>query len=225
MSMRLILLGLLFWTDVYAVESNSPVSGEMRQPFSTSSIEQTFNPDSFALGFYGGNFAVDDEPQFANIHNEYAFGAGISADFTHYPMLALDVEVYFINRDYDTSIGPPLWGTIDEDTSIETNAALVGGRLFYPVIPPFRAYVSAGLGYFQSRLVVFGSLFGFPGIYEDTDSDISFYYGAGVSYMFGDWGLSLDYRYFDISGSFDGFNIDNANVGGRLYLVGWKYVF
>jgi len=54
---------------------------------------------------------------------------------------------------------------------------------------------------------------------------MEFYYGAGLSYMFGKWGLGLDYRRFNLDGSFDGFNINNADIGGDLLLVGLRFSF
>jgi hypothetical protein len=116
-------------------------------------------------------------------------------------------------------------GTIDNETSIQTSAFLVGGRAFYPAEGPFRAYASAGVGYFSTKMVVYGSTLGLPGSYEDTDKSVEFYYGTGLSYMFGKWGLSLDYRHFNLDGSFDGFIISNADLGGDLFLVGLRFYF
>ena len=43
--------------------------------------------------------------------------------------------------------------------------------------------------------------------------------------MFGKWGLGLDYRHFRLEGSFSGFDINNADIGGDLLLVGVKFSF
>lgn len=184
-----------------------------------------FKPGHFLLNIYLGNFKPDEEPQFANIRNDYAIGAGISAELDRHPHFALDLELFFINRDYDTSIGPPLWGSLSDHTSVETDAVLAGGRAFYPASGPLRVYASAGLGYFRTKMVVYGSLFGFPGSQEDTSSTLSFYYGAGIGYLFGKWGLGLDYRHLDFDGSFGSFNIDDANLGGDAYLLRWQRNF
>ena len=101
----------------------------------------------------------------------------------------------------------------------------LGARAFYPANGRLRAYASAGLGNFYTRMVVSGSVFGFPGVYEDEDSSIEPYYGLGIAYRFDHWGVSLDLRHFDMDGNFSGFNINNANLGGDLLLVGWRYSF
>jgi hypothetical protein len=184
-----------------------------------------FKPDGWSFTIYAGRYDVAEEPQFVGIRNKYGLGVSLNAAFTSYPNLGLDLELFYVNRDYNTPVGPPLWGVIDNDTSVQTTAFLVGARAFYPASGHWRAYASAGLGYFQTRMVVAGSVFGFPGIYEDTDSSVEPYYGAGIAYLFGGWGLSLDLRHFDLDGNFSGFNISNANLGGDLLLVGWRYTF
>ena len=98
-------------------------------------------------------------------------------------------------------------------------------RAFYPAEGPFRLYASAGIGYFYTKMIVYGSTLGVPGSYDDTDMSMEFYYGAGLGYMFGKWGLGLDYRHFNLDGSFSGFNISNADVGGDVYLVGIRFTF
>lgn len=192
------------------------------QPVTPSPL---FKPGQMFFNFYFGNYAAAEEPQFVNMHNEFALGFGLSTDFNRYPFLAFDLETFLLNRDYDTPIGPPLWGTIDEETSVQTASILFGLRAFIPQQKPFRAYISVGLGYYQTRMIVYGAVFGFPGIYEDTDNSFAAYYGAGLSYMFDKWGLGLDFRHFSIDGDFAGFNINNAKLGGDVYLVSWKYQF
>ncbi|MBI1422336.1 MAG: outer membrane beta-barrel protein [Gammaproteobacteria bacterium] len=184
-----------------------------------------FKPEGWSVAVYLGRYDVAEEPQFVGVRNKYGLGVGLNTEFSRYPNLGLDLELFFINRDYDTPVGPPLWGVIDNDTSVQTTAFLVGARAFYPASGRFRVYVSGGLGYFQTRMVVSGSVFGFPGVYEDEDSGIEPYYGLGLAYRFEHWGVSLDLRHFDMDGNFSGFNINNANLGGDLLLVGWRYTF
>jgi len=57
------------------------------------------------------------------------------------------------------------------------------------------------------------------------DMSMKFYYGAGVNYMFGKWGLGLNYLHFNLDGSFDGFDISNADIGGDLLLGEVKFSF
>ena len=37
--------------------------------------------------------------------------------------------------------------------------------------------------------------------------------------------LGLDYRRFNLDGSFDDFNINNADIGGDLFLEGLRFSF
>lgn len=206
--------------DVLKLEPETPPETSISTPSTPF-----FKPGSWITTIYAGTYDVTDDPQFIGIRNDYALGLGLSAELSRYPNLALDFEYFYVNRDYDTPIGPPLFGTIDNDTSIQTNAFLVGGRIFYPEEGPFRIYASAGIGYFHTTMVVYGSTLGLPGSYEDKDMSMEFYYGAGVGYMFDKWGLGLDYRHFRLEGSFSGFDINNADIGGDLLLVGVKFSF
>jgi len=184
-----------------------------------------FSFSEWRLAVYAGRYDVDDEPQFIGVRNKYGFGVGLSGVLREYPNLALDFEIQSVNRDYDTPLGPPLWGVIDNDTSVQTSALLVGARAFYPSSGRLNAYISAGMGLFYTRMVVTGSVFGFPGLYEDTDTSLEPYYGLGLSLSFDNWGLSLDMRHFDLKGDFSAFNVSNANLGGDMLLVGWHYKF
>jgi len=184
-----------------------------------------FRISDWRLAVYAGRYNVADEPQFTGVRNKYGFGVGLSGVLRKYPNLALDFEIQSVNRDYDTPLGPPLWGVIDNDTSVQTSALLFGARAFYPASGRLNAYISGGLGLFYTRMVVTGSVFGFPGLYEDTDSSLAPYYGLGLSFSFDNWGLSLDMRHFDLKGNFSAFNINNANLGGDMLLVGWHYKF
>lgn len=221
-----ILLVFLYWLEAGAQDEGDTTLGDTPQE-STAGESSTlfFKPGGWNTTFYAGAYEVADESQFVGVRNDYVLGLGVSADLANYAYLALDFEYFYVNRDYDTPIGPPLWGTIDNDTSIQTNAFLVGGRAFYPAEGPFRLYASAGIGYFYTKMIVYGSTLGVPGSYDDTDMSMEFYYGAGLGYMFGKWGLGLDYRHFNLDGSFSGFNISNADVGGDVYLVGIRFTF
>ena len=225
--LTLLLLSVFCWTNANAadVQPAPATAVTVAAPAANTEGSEFFKPAGWSFNLYAGRYDVAEEPQFVGIRNKYALGMGLSADLNRYPHLGLDLELFFVNRDYDTPVGPPLWGSIDNDTSVQTTAFLAGARAFYPASGPWRVYASAGLGYFQTRMVVSGSVFGFPGIYEDTDSSLEPYYGAGLSYGFGHWGLSVDLRHFDLDGNFSGFNISNANLGGDLLLVGWRYNF
>lgn len=218
------ILLLVCWVNAAAQEAGAAGASPADGPPATPGAG-VLKPGSLTLNVYAGRYDVDEEPQFVGIRNKFALGVGLSAEFAKYPYLGLDLELMFANRDYNTPIGSPLWGVIDNDTSVQTTAFLVGARASYPANRPLRGYISAGLGYFHTRMVVSGSVFGFPGIYEDSDNSLEPYYGLGVNLMFDNWGVSVDLRHFDLKGSFSGFNISNANLGGDLLLVGWKYIF
>lgn len=226
---RLILLYLIIFytTAVLAQEESVLTEAPDTIPPSSRPIADSpfFSPGSWTVSLYGGSYDSAEESQFTGIRNEYSLGVGFSADLNHYPYLGLDFELFYVNRDYDTPVGPPLWGTIDNDTSIQSTAFLVGGRAFYPAERPFRIYASAGFGYFHTKMVVYGSTLGLPGSYEDKDMNMEFYYGAGISYLFGKWGLGLDYRHFNLEGNFSDFNISNADLGGDLFMLGLRFSF
>lgn len=219
-----LILLLVIWTNASAEE----VAAASERHAAVSPLlpgSGVFKPGSWSLNVYAGRYDVSEEPQFIGVRNKYALGVGMGAELANYPYLGLDLELMFANREYDTPIGPPLWGTIDNDTRVETSALLVGARAYYPANGSLRAYVSAGLGFFRTRMVVSGSVVGFPGTYEDSDSSVEPYYGLGISYKFDNWGLSVDYRHFELKGNFSGFNISNANLGGNMLLAGWRYYY
>ncbi len=220
----LVLMLVVGWVHYAAAdEGASSTEGSGTSP--AVNLAAVFKPGAWSVSVYAGRYDVAEEPQFVGIRNKYGLGLGLGAEFANHPYLGLDLELMFANRDYDTPVGAPLWGVIDNDTSVQTDAFLVGLRAFYPANRPVRGYVSAGLGYFRTRMVVSGSVLGFPGTYEDSDSRIEPYYGVGMNFMFSNWGLSVDLRHFDLKGSFSGFGISNANLGGDLLLVGWRYIF
>lgn len=181
-------------------------------------------PGDFRVSIYAGNNRAVDEPQFVNMRNEYAFGFGLSVDLNRTPYLGFDLELIDANRNYDTPI-KVLWGSLDQSTRVETTSVLFGLRAFYPQSGPFRAYASVGLGYFRTRMVVYGSLFGFPAYHDEYDYSFEPYQGAGISYDFGNWGLSANYRHYIVKGSFADFHISNANLGSDVYLLGWHFRF
>ncbi len=184
-----------------------------------------FKHDSLQLTLYGGNFDAQLEAQFVGIRNEYGLGMMLGIDLVPVAYLGLNLELLAANRDFDTPIAPPFFGTLDNDTSVQTTALLVGVRLFYPPTRAMRLYGVAGLGYYHTEMVVSGSLFGFPGVYRDDDQSLDTYYGAGLSYAFDNWVWSVNYRHINLSGDFDSFQIYDADLGGDLYALGVGYRF
>jgi opacity protein-like surface antigen len=186
--------------------------------------EPFFKPDSMRFTFYAGNFDQNPESQFIGARNTYGYGLNVSADLNAYPFLGLDFELLGTNQDYDTPVSDP-FASLDNDTSVQTAGLLVGLRAFYPVNSKFRIYGVAGLGFYYVNMMVTGSVFGFPGTYEDEDRSTEFYYGAGASYLFDNWIVSIDYRKVNLEGSFAGFGISNADLGGEIMALGIGYQF
>jgi len=218
---RLIMLLLMasYCADICAQEEDQAAIDTM-QP-----ADPFFKAGGMAANVYAGWLDSASESQFAGIRAEYALGLGLSAALNNYPYLSLDVELFGAHREFDTPVSAPILGTVDNDTSLDTTALLFGVRAFYPAQGKLRAYASAGLGFFNSKMYVSGSVIGLPASLEQTDNALDIYWGAGASYLFGKWGLSLDYRHFDVDGSFSDFNISNADLGGDMLLIGLVFTF
>lgn len=187
--------------------------------------EAFFKPGGWVASLYAGRLDSASEPHFVGIRAEYALGLGLSGTLNNYPYLALDVELFGAHREFDTPVSAPIFGTVDNDTSLDTTALLLGIRASFPAQGKLRAYASTGLGYFRNDMSVSGSVFGLPASLKESDNNLDIYIGAGVSYLFGRWGLSLDYRHFAIEGGFSEFNISDADLGGDIFVLGLGYGF
>ena len=223
----IILYASAFCADIDAQEMrDSEINPDAAQDENKAPVDESFfRQAGKQTTFYLGRFEAAEEPQFRGVRAQYTFGLGVSAELAQYPNLALDLELFDFHREFDTTVQAPLLSTINNDTSADTLALLFGARAFYPASSSFRAYVSAGLGYFNTRLVVTGSTFGLPGTMEQSSSSLDIYYGAGISYSLDKWGIGLDYRRVDIEGSFSDFYIDDADLGGDALLLGVRYHF
>lgn len=221
MTRRLIILSLaiVYCSNLSAQEHDETVND------TADSADLFFKPGGMTASVYAGWLNSASEPQFESIRAEYAFGLGLSAALNKYPYLAMDIELFGAHREFDTPVSAPIFGTVDNDTSLDTTAFLFGMRAFYPPQGKWHAYASAGLGFFNSKMFVSGSVFGLPASLEQSDNTLDIYLGAGASYMFGRWGLSLDYRHYDVDGSFSDFYISNADLGGDMLLIGLGFAF
>jgi opacity protein-like surface antigen len=184
-----------------------------------------FAPGSMQLTVYGGSFDSNPEAQFVGIRNEYSLGVIFGYDLPNVSYVGLDMELLGANRDIDTTILPPIFGTLDNDTTVETVGLLFGGRVYYPVTRAIRVYGVGGLGYYRTNLRVTGTLMGFPGVYEEDDTSFEFYYGAGLSYEFETWSLGFHYRHINLNGDFGSFQISDAELGGDLLALGVGFRF
>ena len=219
---------VLLFTVMIIVEAsadNSAESSSTPGAPAESADSGIFATDNLAFRLYGGNFVAESDPQFINMRNQYALGFGFSAGIGNMPGLAMDVEYFFVNRDYDTQLPSPPFGTIDNDTSIETDALLVGGRLIYPPGNRLGVYLAAGFGLFRNKLETFGSTIGFPGELSQENMSIDIYYGAGIEFRYSSWIMSFDYRHLDLDGSFSDFQVTDADIGGDILVIGIGRVF
>lgn len=193
--------------------------------FQSASAQQPFfNPDSVRLTGYAGSFSPNPEAQFVGARNKYSYGVNLGADLSSLPYLGLELELLGTNQDYDTPVAAP-FGTLDNDTRVQTAGLLMGLRVFYPAGSSLRFYGVAGLGLYYVEMSVNGTLFGVPGVYYDDDRSVDFYYGGGISYQFEQWVVSIDYRNIELSGDFSGFQISNADLGGETVMLGIGYNF
>lgn len=220
-------LMLLCSMNLFAQDKQVSISDTAAKPVTDNALaQQSFlKVGSSRVSVYLGNNSAGEEPQFVNIRERYAFGFGVSSNFSRLSNFGFDLDLIEVNRKFDTPIGPLLWGTLDKSTRVQTTSALLGIRAFIPDTGVFKAYAIAGIGYFRTRMVVYGTLFGFPGAHEEQHSSFNLYHGAGFQYDIGRWGLSLNYRRYNLKGSFSSFNISNADLGSDVYLLGWYYKF
>lgn len=206
--------------------SISIVLVSMLLPFRTTlAAGSFFNYDSIRLSGYVGQFDANPEPQFIGAHNEYSLGVVLGIDLRSTPYLGFDLELVSTNQDYDTPVASPHWGTLDNDTSVQSTGILFGIRGFVPASRAFRLYGVGGIGFYSTSMQVEGTLFGFPGVYEEDDQSVEFYYGAGLSYRFEHWILSIDYRNINLRGDFSAFGINDADLGGEIFALGLGYNF
>lgn len=205
------------WAD----EQETVGSGSTAHPEWTGA--ETFDLDSASYRFYLGHFVAPAQSQLKAPSDDISLGMGITINLLNHPYAGIDFAGFYFKHEVDSTVPQPPFGTLDEDARIETGALMFGGRLFYPAKSHYRVYATAGLGYFRTKMRVFGSLFGFPGVFEQQRSTIAPYYGAGVGYSFGDWALSLDYRGFRQEEDFSDFNVNDVDVGGQSITIGLGY--
>ena len=225
-------LGVIFWSTAYGQDQHLDISSDQNSPIVNDSSREElkdpiFNSDYLVINVHGGIYQANEDSQLVNLESRYAGGVSAGVDFNRPRYLGIDIELLSISQKYDTptSLVPPVFGTIDHNTSIDTTALLLGVRGFYQLESRLSFYGVFGLGYYRTLMEVRGSTVGLPAKLEETDTSIELYYGAGASYMFGNWGVSLNYRHITLNSSFGDFNVTNADLGGDTWLLGWRYVW
>ena len=174
-----------------------------------------FSDQYFWFSF--GNFTGNSEAQFLNPRDQSSWGISASGIFndTAVYKAGLDIEFRYLSRKVDTTIPPPLLGTVRNHTDIDTYVFALGLRGIYPSDSALQVYASGGLAFYQSYMFVYGQQLGFPGKLEDKDSQINLYFGGGLMWQITSLSLALDVRQFMHSASFGNFSISGADLGGR----------
>ena len=215
---RFVLIVMLSFHSLLYAQESTPDGESLNQDVDAEEYRLTLGPPFFSI--FGGIFTPLDEPKFVNLRNTYVIGFGASGNFISHPGWAFDVEFFHVNRNFDTPISGPAWGQINDRTSVDTEALMLGGRYFHPVKSAMKLYLSMGFGFFQTEMRVSGSTFGMPGTFEKISRRFSGYVGAGMGYKIRDIFLSIDYRHISLGGSFSDFNISQAQLGGDMMLFG-----
>jgi opacity protein-like surface antigen len=192
------------------VEESSPVYSCEKQNSYGSAIS------TGSVRFYLGSF--DGEENLGKLENEdrsFTLGFGASFKLPKRKYLSFDLEFWWTERDYDTTIPASLFSTISDSMTLQTIALLFGIRGFYPSNGRFRIYGTGGIGIYKSELSVWGSTLGLPGTIEDEHLSLGLHAGAGLELDVGDdWFLGADYRHWVVEGNFATFGADNVDIGG-----------
>lgn len=115
------------------------------------------------------------------------------------------------------SLAPPLFGTLDGRASVDVFgfSATAKGMLSAGA---FDAYAGAGLGYFQGRLHVTGTVVGFPGVSEWKHGGTGMLWLAGVSVRIApEWRLGAEWRRLDFKADFA--PTGKVQAGGDVLLL------
>lgn len=205
-----ILFLILTPVTVNAEETSAPASHSNFLDLSNAAVE-------FVVGSYSGSA---DGDQLSAPRNAWTLGLIFSADLTNHPQLGSEFALLWLSRDYDTTIPPPAWSTIDETMTLNTFSFAAGLRGYVPLGGGLRGYGVAGLAFNHSTMTAYGSTFGFPGEIEDTNNALTYYLGAGLEGKVGNYRLSVNYRHMPFDGSFSSFNVHSAGIGGEMLLLG-----
>jgi opacity protein-like surface antigen len=213
---------LVVYILVNAASAAEPTSApeEKRSPMYVYEYDQKVSESTIAIGaarFYLGSFDGEENPgKLENENRSFTLGFGASFKLPKRKHLSFDLEFWWTERDYDTTIQAPLFSTISDSMTLQTMALLFGIRGFYPSDGRFRIYGTGGFGIYKSELSVWGSTLGLPGTIEDEDQSFGLYAGVGLEVDVGDdWFLGADYRHWIVEGSFATFGADNVDIGGN----------
>ena len=178
------------------------------------------DPLDFEWRFTASSVSSDTEPQLQG--EAAAFGLGIRATWRSRTRkyLAYDIDLLMLNREYSTTVLAPPWGTVDDRMTLTTGVLSGGVRLTYPAESATQVYGLGGLAWISNTLTATGSIIGLPAYMDETDSELSFYYGAGVRFVQGDFNVFVEYRYLENEGDFGSFYADNVDISPNMVGLG-----
>jgi len=212
---------LVIYILINTANAAEPTSApeEKNSPVYVYEYEEKVSESTISIGavrFYLGSFNAEENPgKLENENRSFTLGVGASFKLPKRKHFSFDLEFWWTERDYDTTIQAPLFSTISDRMTLQTMALLFGIRGFYPSDGRFRIYGTGGIGIYKSELSVWGSTLGFPGTIEDGDQSLGLHAGAGLELDVGDWILGVDYRHWIVEGSFATFGADNVDIGGN----------
>ena len=180
-------------------------------------------PNLVNLNLYLGNMEpAETKGVLEESSSSVAIGFGSSQRLRHHPYLALDLELWDMANEYENTLQPPLFVSVNDDMELTTQAITFGARLLTPYEAPYHFYLSGGFCYFTSNLRVFANVLGLPGYYEDDSREFAPYLGAGFTINLGyRQTLELFYRRWDVKGDFSRFDIPDTDIGGEALGIGF----
>jgi len=224
--MRRTMLGILAicWLlicGVAAAEDAPPLTG--KQKLASFAGQGQSN---LLLRLHLGGFRGENSPELQG--EKVGFAVGVEASLFPKECISYFLEWFETVRDLQTPASAPSspWGSTGGETTLTTNALILGVRANYPDDRMLRIHASGGVGYFRTEMAVDRTLMGIPGESSDSDSALGLQAGAGIEWVFTGWVIGLDYRYWLVRGGrFDTFGVDNVKAGGSLYTpgVGWYF--
>ena len=136
-------------------------------------------------------------------------------------VVGLDLDAFGLSRAYRSVVV----GAAEEETSLGTAGFSLGARVGVPTSTPVGVYGAFGLAYMSHTMKVAGLPAWFlPGIgqtWEDEDGGWGGYWGGGVEARAGRVGMSLDFRSFRSTASFDEpFAMRDLPLGGTVWYLG-----
>lgn len=187
-----------------------------------------FKPGGIWIRGGFGSFDANPDPQLPGQRGHTTFMVSAGGELSDAPFLSLEFEIVSTMRTYDTEGGSLIFLTVGDETSVESSAITLGGRILLPPSSPVRVYATGGLAYVHTRFKTGGSVFFIPTTtQEQSDGSVRPVFGVGAQVVFGQWSIHADYRSFSLTGSFPEYGVDEVDLGGSMiaFGVGWRPTF